>query len=283
VSDPTKMSRQERKQADRAEREESLKRAAQSHALPPPPPAKASPRPGQDGKETGTAATESVAPENQRVVQVNESELWRWATCWKCGEQQWAPARKLFAWKCKNCQAKNNEHLRILLPRVRIYGSGIGASGMYGQFTFFKSGVGLTGGFAGERPLQPWNTITYGLTGGFSGERPLQPWNTITDFSIDDAEGFQKRNTATRIVAFDIFAAAVPKWQGTSHLTIRAGDEGWTAMFKMPPLTLEQKVLPARQLWEMYRPEQEVRESVQAQTEDIPSLIRGLGTLRDEG
>jgi hypothetical protein len=228
VSDPTKMSRQERKEADRAE---------QAHALPPPP-AKASQQPGQDGKDTGTAATKSVAPENQRVVQVNESELWRWATCWKCGEQQWAPARKLFAWKCKNCQAKNNEHLRILLPRIRIDGSGIGASGMNGRFTFFKSGVGLTGRF--------W------------GEPPLQPWNTITDFSIDDAEGFQKRYAGTRIVALGIFAAAAPKWQGTTHLTIRAGDEGWTAMFKMPPLALEQRVLPARQLWEVYGPEQGV-------------------------
>jgi hypothetical protein len=167
----------------------------------------------------------------------------------------------LFAWKCKNCQAKNNEHLRILLPRVRIYGSGIGASRMNGQFTFFKSGVGLTVGF--------W------------GNRPLHSCNTITDFSIDDAEGFQKRYTATRIFAFDIFAAAVPKWQGTSRLTIRAGDEGWTAMFKMPLLALEQKVLPARQLWEMYRPEQEVRESAQAQTEDIPSQIRELCVFLD--
>ena len=260
MSDPTKMSTQERTEADRAESEESLKRAAQAHAFPPPPPANGSQEPGQDGRDTDTAATESVAPENQRVVQVNESELWRWATCWKCGEQQWAPARKLFAWKCKNCQAKNNEHLGILLPRVRIYGSGIGASGMNGQFTFFKSGVGLTGGFWSDRPLEHWNTITDGLTGGFRRDRPLQPWNTITDFAIDDAEGFRRRYTATRIFAFDIFAASVPKWQGTSHLTIRAGDAGWTAMFKMPPLALEQKVLPARQLWEMYGPEQEVRE-----------------------
>ena len=140
------------------------------------------------------------------------------------GEQQWAPARKLFAWKCKNCQAKNNEHLRILLPRVRIYGSGIGASRMNGQFTFFKSGVGLTVGF--------W------------GNRPLHSCNTITDFSIDDAEGFQKRYTATRIFAFDIFAAAVPKWQGTSRLTIRAGDEGWTAMFNAPLLALSRRCCP---------------------------------------
>jgi hypothetical protein len=42
-------------------------------------------------------------------------------------------------------------------------------------------------------------------------------------------------------------------------------------------------VLPARQLWDMNRPEQEVRESAQAQTEDIPSQIRELCTLRDEG
>jgi hypothetical protein len=52
-------------------------------------------------------------------------------------------------------------------------------------------------------------------------------------------------------------------------------------MFKMPLLALEQKVLPARQLWEMYRPEQEVRESAQAQTEDIPSQIRELCVFLD--
>jgi hypothetical protein len=44
---------------------------------------------------------------------------------------------------------------------------------------------------------------------------------------------------------------------------------------------LEQKVLPARQLWKMYRPEQEVRESAQAQTEDIPSQIRELCVFLD--
>jgi Short C-terminal domain len=61
------------------------------------------------------------------------------------------------------------------------------------------------------------------------------------------------------------------------------GDRGGERLTPLAALALEQRVLPARQLWEMYRPEQEVRESAQAQTEDIPSQIRELCTLRDEG
>jgi Short C-terminal domain len=146
---------------------------------------------------------------------------------------------------------------------VRIYGSGIGSSGANGQFSFFKSGVRVTGGLLGG--------------GGFLR------WDNVSDFSVDDPEGFQKRYTATRIFTLGIFAAAVPKWQATSHLTIRSRDEGWTAMFKMPSLALDQKLQPASKEWERYRADTEERASVEAQAEDIPSKIRQLGSLRDDG
>jgi Short C-terminal domain len=214
--------------------------------------------------DLGPSPTESSAPENHLVLQENAGVLSRWAACEKCGETQWVPAQKTFAWKCKNCSAKNKEHLGILLPQVRIYGSGFGSSGEKGQFNFFKSGV----------RVKP-NSLLGG--GGFGR------WDNVSDFSVDDPEGFQKRYTATRILALGVFATAAPKWQGTSHLTIRSGDDGWTAMFKMPSLALEQKVQPARKEWERYRPDKEEPASAEPQVEDIPSKIRQLGSLRDEG
>jgi hypothetical protein len=164
------------------------------------------------------------AAEEHLVLEEIAGELRRWAACEECGETQWVPAQKTLAWKCKNCSAKNREHLGIILPQVRIYGSGIGSSGANGQFSFFKSGVRVTGGLLGG--------------GGFLR------WDNVSDFSVDDPEGFQKRYTATRIFTLGIFAAAVPKWQATSHLTIRSRDEGWTAMFKMPSLALTRSFSP---------------------------------------
>jgi len=120
---------------------------------------------------------------------------------------------------------------------------------------------------------------------GFSGFN-LIPWWKINELTVDGAMDFQKRVTATRILAVGIFALAVPKASqaAVSFLTVSDVEDN-TLVFQMPhpPAEVEGQlanvVNPAwRALWN-----QSAGTAPATQQPDVLDQLRKLGELRDAG